>query len=363
MPMITIPVNLKQCSYNIIIGDKSIKHLGKIIRRLNIGNDAYIITNAAIKKLYGNILSKTLAGSGFNFKFKLIADTEESKSLNNAFYIINDLAKYAAQKRVFIIAFGGGVTGDLSGFIASIYKRGTPYIQVATTLLAQVDSSIGGKTGVNLNLGKNLAGTFYQPKLVFSDTAMLKSLDLRQIKAGMAEVIKYAIIKDPVLFDYLERRSAIVKCGNFDFNFIIARCSRIKARITSQDEREKLDIRTILNFGHTIGHAIETAGSYNIYNHGEAIALGMLIAADISMTMGYLKYNDMFRIERLITNIGLPSKISKLSINAIIAAHYADKKFSGKKNKFVLIKSIGKTKIVESVPNKYITAAIEKRYR
>ncbi len=400
--METIPVNLKERSYDIIIGNNSIKCLGKIIRGLKLGNDAYIITNSTIKKIYGNILIKTLSDSGFNFKFKLIADTEKSKSLNTVSCLIQDLARYDRQKRVFIIAFGGGVIGDISGFIASIYKRGIPYIQAATTLLAQVDSSIGGKTGIDLKQGKNLVGAFYQPKLVFNDVAMLKTLDLRQIRTGMAEVIKYGIIKDPVLFDYLEKKTNTVKCDKFDtfggaqtppfkagkdcaalsinpeqtpgfispgcveridFEFIVTRCSRIKAKITAQDEKEESGIRTILNFGHTIGHAIEAAGSYKIYNHGEAVALGMLIAADISVAMGLLNYASMRRIERLIEKIGLPAKISKIPLKKIITSHYSDKKFTGKKNKFVLIKSIGKTKIVEAVPIEQITAALKKRYK
>lgn len=361
--MKTVPVNLKERSYDIKIGSNSIKCLGKIVHGLNIGNDAYIITNAEIKKLYGNILIKTLSGSGCHFKFKLIADTEQSKSLNTVSCLLQDLARYAREKRIFIIAFGGGVIGDISGFISAIYKRGIPYIQVGTTLLAQVDSSIGGKTGIDLNQGKNLVGAFYQPKLVFSDVAMLKTLDLRQIRTGLAEVIKYGIIKDPVLFDYLERKTEIFKHDKLDFDFIVTRCSRIKARITEQDEKEKSDIRIILNFGHTIGHAIETAGSYKTYNHGEAVALGMLIAADISVAMGLLNYSSLRRIESLVENIGLPAKINKIPINKIIAAHYSDKKFSGKKNKFVLIKGIGQTKIVESVPTERITAALKKRYK
>ena len=361
--MKTIPVNLKERSYNIIIGNNSIKNLGRTIHGLNIGKNAYIITNSTVKKLYGNALINALSDYGFNLKFKIIADTEKSKSLKVVSSLIQDLAKYGLQKRLFIIAFGGGVVGDLSGFIAAIYKRGIPYIQVPTTLLAQVDSSIGGKTGIDLDQGKNLVGVFYQPALVYSDAAVLKSLDLRQIKAGMAEVIKYGVIKDPELFAYLEKKSSEVPCDKFDFKFIVTRCCRIKAQITEVDEREKLDIRTILNFGHTIGHAIEAAGAYTAYNHGEAIALGMLIESDISQAMGLLKYQNTNRIEQLIKNIGLPSKINKVSIKDIISAHYSDKKFSGKKNKFVLIENIGRTKIVEEVPITLITAALEKRYR
>ncbi len=366
--MKTIPVNLKERSYNIIIGDNTLNSLGKIIATLDLGNDAYIITNSTIKNIYGKRLSRALSKSKFNFKFKLIPDTEKSKSLHSAYAIIQDLAEYALQKRIFIIAFGGGVIGDLSGFIASIYKRGAPYIQIATTLLAQVDSSIGGKTGVDLRQGKNLVGTFYQPKLVFSDVAMLKTLDLRQINNGLAEVIKYGIIKDEVLFNYLEKKYSaghsqknIIK--KLDFEFIVTRCSYIKAKIVEQDERENLGIRTILNFGHTIGHAIETAGGYKTYSHGEAVALGMLVASDISVMMGIAGRITQQRIEGIIKSVGLPVKINKVNLKGIIKAHYCDKKFSGAKNKFVLIEKIGKTKITESVPIRQINKALEKRYK
>lgn len=366
--MKTIPVNLKQRSYNIIIGDNTLDSLGKIIATLDLGNDAYIITNSTIKNKYGKKLSRALSKSKFNFIFKLIADTEKSKSLRSAYAIIQNLAEYAKQKRIFIIAFGGGVIGDLSGFIASIYKRGAPYIQIATTLLAQVDSSIGGKTGVDLAQGKNLVGTFYQPRLVFSDVSMLKTLDLRQINNGLAEVIKYGIIKDEALLNYLEK---IYSAGHspkniikeLDFEFIITRCGYIKAKIVEQDEKDNLGIRTILNFGHTIGHAIETAGGYKTYSHGEAIAIGMLVATDISVMMGIAGRSTQQRIESIIKSVGLPVKIDKVGLKDIITAHYCDKKFSGTKNKFVLIEKIGKTKIIESVPIGQITKALEKRYR
>lgn len=363
-----IPVNLKERSYNIIIGANSLDSLGKSIAALDLGNDAYIITNANIKNKYGKRLQRALSKSKFNSKFKLIADTEKSKSLESACAVIQGLAEYAKQKRIFIIAFGGGVIGDLSGFIASIYKRGTPYIQIATTLLAQVDSSIGGKTGVDLAQGKNLVGAFYQPKLVFSDISLLKTLDLRQINNGLAEVIKYGIIKDKILFNYLEKKystghSQKNTIKELDFEFIITRCGYIKAKIVAQDERENLGVRTILNFGHTIGHAIETAGGYKTYSHGEAIALGMLVAADISVIMGIACRSTQQRIEGIIKSVGLPVKIAKLSLKGIIKAHYCDKKFSGTKNKFVLIEKIGTTKIIEAVPIRQIIQALETRYR
>jgi 3-dehydroquinate synthase len=357
-----IKANLKKRSYNIIVGTNIIASLGSYIKKLGIGSDAYVITNSAIKERYGRILSRTLKSCGFNVRFKLIPDTEKSKSLEAAYLVVKDITRFDKKRRIFIIAFGGGVIGDLAGFIASIYKRGIPYIQVPTTLLAQVDSAIGGKTAVDLAQGKNLVGTFYQPRLVCSDVATLKTLDLRQVKSGLAEVIKYGIIKDSPLFNYLERRlKSILALKQAPLEFIVARCSQIKAKIIQQDEREEKGMRTILNFGHTLGHAIEAAAGFKRYNHGEAIALGMLLAADISSRLGLIENKALRRIESLIGKAGLPVKIDEVPISRIIKAHYRDKKFLGQKNRFVLLEGIGRTKIVVGVPLEIIRQALKLR--
>ncbi|MBU3958991.1 MAG: 3-dehydroquinate synthase [Candidatus Omnitrophica bacterium] len=361
--MKTIRVRLKKSAYNIIVGAKIINRLAEFISRLGIGGDAYVITNAAIKNKYSRVLVKALKQSHFALRFKVVPATEKSKSIEMVSAVVKDITRYDRKKRIFIIAFGGGVIGDLAGFIASIYKRGIPYIQVPTTLLAQVDSSIGGKTAVDLIQGKNLLGTFYQPRLVLSDVNVLKTLDLRQVRSGLAEVIKYGIIKDRQLFAYLEKRYKDIlafKTGSLEF--IVKRCSEIKAGIIRQDEREEKGIRTILNFGHTIGHAIEAAGGYKRYNHGEAIALGMLAASEISHKLGLIDKGTIKRIENLIRIVGLPTKIRGISIERIIKAHYRDKKFMGYKNRFVLIKGIGKTRIVENIPLVIIREALKGKF-
>lgn len=357
-----IKVNLKERSYKIIIGQGILPLLGKFLNKLNLGTAAYIITNSRIKRSYGHILRPALEKAGLKVKFKLIPDTEKSKSLKTAYSIIKDISAFENKSRVFIIAFGGGVVGDLSGFVASLYKRGIPYVQVPTTLLAQVDSSIGGKTAVDLASGKNLVGAFYQPRLVFSDISLLKTLDSRQIKSGLAEVVKYGIIRDPYLFSYLEKRyGSILELRPADLEFIVARCSAIKARIIEQDEKETRGIRTVLNFGHTLGHAIEAAAGYRGYNHGEAIALGMLLACDISRSLGLSKSVLCLRIGDLIKNIGLPSRIGKVPLPRIIKAHYRDKKFRAAKNRFVLVSGIGKARISENIPLEIIKRALQKR--
>jgi 3-dehydroquinate synthase len=360
--MQTIKVGLLKHPYPIIVGNRCIQRLGILIKRLNIGDCAYIITNTLIKKQHGNKINKALKESGFRIRYALVKDSETSKSIETASRVIRDIAAYDKQKRIFIIALGGGVIGDLAGFIASIYKRGVPYIQIPTTLLAQVDSSIGGKTALDLTAGKNLVGAFYQPRLVFSDISLLKTLNLRQLRNGLAEIIKYAAIKDRKFFTYLEKRYRdILSLKPSALEFTIARCSYIKAKVVAQDEKEERGIRTLLNFGHTIGHAIEAAQSYHGYDHGEAIGLGMLCACDIGESLGFTEPKTTQRIEQLIKATGLPTAIKKIPLARIIKAHFHDKKFVGKKNRLVLISSIGKAKIKDNIPLTLIRKAIVKR--
>jgi len=360
--MKTIKVNLKKRSYNIIVGSGTINLLGKYIRKLNIGSDAYIITNPLIKNKYSGLLDKVLRKSGFSLKYKLVPDSEKSKSIETAAAVIKDIAGYDKKRQLFIIALGGGVIGDLAGFVASIYKRGIPYIQLPTTLLAQVDSSIGGKTAVDLIEGKNLVGAFYQPKLVLIDTNVLKTLSLRQVKAAFAEIIKYGAIKDRNLFAYLEKNyKDILKLNPKKLEFIVSRCVDIKSKVIQLDEREEKGIRTILNFGHTIAHALEAAGGFKKYNHGEAVALGMLVACGISKKLKLTNKETAQRLEKLIAVMGLPTNIKKVPIAGIIKAHYRDKKFTGSKNRFVLIKNIGEVTLVENIPLEIIRESLAER--
>jgi len=356
-----IKLKLAARSYPIIVGFNNISTIAKFITKLDIGRDAYVITNARIKSKYAASLESALKKSNLNIKFMTVPDSEKSKSIKVFSSIISDIAHFDKKRKVFVIALGGGVVGDLSGFVASIYKRGIPYIQIPTTLLAQVDSAIGGKTGIDLSQGKNLVGAFYQPRLVFSDVKFLKTLDIRQIRSGLAEVIKYGVIKDKVLFAYLEKHyKDILKLQPKALEYIVNCCSSIKAKVVEEDEREEKGIRTILNFGHTIGHAIEAAAQYKSYNHGEAVALGMLVSVNISRALGLINQPAAERIEGLIKSVGLPVKIKGISAQKIINAHYHDKKFIGSRNRFVLIYDIGKTRIVENIPVKIIKEALIK---
>ncbi|MFH1190624.1 MAG: 3-dehydroquinate synthase [Candidatus Omnitrophota bacterium] len=358
-----VKLSLGERSYQIIIGNGIFYQLGAYLKKLNLGPDAFIITNAFLKNKYGPRLLGALSAKGFNGHFKLVADSEKSKSLQTASRVIKDLAKFDQKKNVFIIAFGGGVVGDLAGFVASVYKRGIRYVQIPTTLLAQVDSAIGGKTAVDLDVGKNLVGTFYQPGLVFSEINFLKSLDKTQIYCGMAEVIKYAVIKDQKFFNFLENKYAqVTRLDPATLGIIINTCSRIKAGIVSSDEKDTLGLRSMLNFGHTIGHAIEAASGYKNYNHGQAVSLGMVAAVDLSAKLGLIDAKLALRIRSLINLYGLPLKIKGVSLEKIIRAHYHDKKFLGKENKFVLIGGIGKPKIVGNLKLDLIKEVIRGLY-
>lgn len=353
-----IKVNLRKRSYDIVIGKGVLGRLPEYLESIELPRDIFVITNTYIQHRYGSLLKQSL-GRDFSLKFYPTIDSEKAKSITNAVKILEFLADYAKQKRITLCAFGGGVVGDLAGFIASIYKRGIPIFHIPTTLLAQIDSSIGGKTAIDLKMAKNLGGTFYQPRLVVSDLDFLKGLDKRQLRAGLAEAVKYALIRDEALLTFLEENyQAILSKDSSALGHLVYACAKIKARIVEADEREEKGLRTILNFGHTIGHAIEAAGSYERYGHGEAIALGMLCAARISEYVGLLHPNVYLRIARLIAHIGLPQEITGIKESEVFRAHMLDKKFCGKVNRFVLLKGIGRPIIYERVPERIIRRAI-----
>ncbi|HPM42518.1 MAG TPA: 3-dehydroquinate synthase, partial [Candidatus Omnitrophota bacterium] len=275
--------------------------------------------------------------------------------------VLERIASRDTFKKVFIIALGGGVAGDLAGFLASVYKRGVPYVQIPTTLLAQVDSSIGGKVALDLPVAKNMVGSFYQPRMVISDTDVLKTLPRRQLANGMAEIIKYGIIKDPGLFTYLEKNyRRVLSADPRALEYVIGRSAAIKAAIVSKDEYDTTGLRAILNYGHTIGHAVEATSGYSgRYSHGEAVAVGMICAARISHILGMLNEKTLTRITALIKNCGLPTSLKGVSLPAIVKASRHDKKFVNKKTRLVLPKAIGKVKIVEGVPEDIIVEALK----
>ncbi|MBF0330604.1 MAG: 3-dehydroquinate synthase [Candidatus Omnitrophica bacterium] len=360
--MKTIRVALKENSYSIVAGLGILEKLPGAVKKLDIGRDAVIITNPMVRKLYAERLAAAFSRSGFTVKILEVADSERSKSMDVAVKLIGAITRYAVDKKPFIVALGGGVVGDLSGFVAAVYKRGIPFIQVPTTLLAQIDSAIGGKVAVDLPEGKNLVGSFYQPKLVWSDVSLLASLSERQLRNGLAEAVKYGVIADAKLFSFIEKNvKALLRCDKKALSSVIFNCAAIKARVVEEDEKETKGIRTILNFGHTVGHAVETACGYEKYNHGEAVALGMRAACRMSVAGKLLLPRDALRVEMLLSQIGLPQSIAGnwRSIGPkIMKAMKFDKKFEGRKSKFILAKGIGHVAIVDDVPGDFVAAIV-----
>ena len=346
-----ISVNLKDNAYAIAIGHDILGEFPRYIRSLGLGKDAVVISHPSIERLHGVRLSTALKKAGYTVKILNVPEGEKSKSAACAFRLIKQISAYDVNKKIFIIALGGGVVGDLAGFVAAIYKRGVPYIQVPTTLLAQIDSSIGGKTAIDLETGKNLVGAFYQPRLVFADTKVLKTLSQRQIRNGLAEAIKYGVIGDPKLFDFIEANHKKFLKGDIEvLNFIVHRCAQIKAKIVSVDEKETKGLRTVLNFGHTVGHAVEAASRYDQYHHGESVGLGMRVAARISVSRGLLAASQEMRINQLISSVGLPEKIVGVRLAKILDLMRHDKKFTAGHNRFVLAPKIGQVKVVNDIP-------------
>ena len=360
--MAVIRVKLKENSYDIMIGGGILPQLGKALTPLKIGKDAVIITDTSVGKLYAGRIVSSLNKAGYSAKVFAVAPGEKSKSFKTVFHLIEDIARYDVMKKIFIVALGGGVIGDLAGYIAACYKRGIPYVQVPTTFLAQIDSAIGGKTGVDLSVGKNLVGAFYQPRLVYSDVKVLSSLDARQIRNGLAEAVKYGVIGDKQLFEYIAKHydgflsldlSAILK--------VVSRCSRIKADVVMQDEKETKGLRTILNFGHTLGHAIENVFQYDAYTHGEAVAIGMSAAAALAHSLGLLSTHDHDRIDKLLHTLGFTLRLKPCNVHDLIQAMSMDKKVKEGWVQFVFPTHIGHFIIKNDTPLSQIEWALQRQ--
>ncbi len=338
----TLTVKLGSRSYPIIISRGILSQLGQEIKKINPGLKGLIVTNPKVKLLYGAEVLKNLKKAGFEIYLKSIPDGEEYKSFQQLRRIYDFLLKHRFERNSFIVALGGGVIGDLAGFAAATYARGIPYIQVPTTLLAQVDSSVGGKVAVNHPSGKNMIGAFYQPKLVFIDLNLLMTLPLNQLQNGLAEVIKYGVIWDSRLFDFLEQH--IRKILNYDLEalqYLVFRSCQIKAQVVSRDEREK-ELRTILNFGHTLGHALESLGGYKHFSHGEAISVGMVFAGRLALKMKEFSATDLERLIHLLKRAGLPTQPGIKTIEKAIPYLLADKKVKNGEIRFVLPRKIGR---------------------
>jgi len=359
-----ITLHLTGRNYPIVVTD-SFSLLPRYLKRINAGNYACIVTNSKIKRLFARQVTSVLKKAAIDSNFFLIRDTEASKSFEVARLLIEKILKIDKKKKIFIVALGGGVVGDLAGFVACIYKRGVPFMQIPTTLLGQVDSSIGGKVAIDVKEAKNIIGAFYQPCLVYSNLATLKTLPLTEIKIGLAEIIKYAVISDRNLFKTLENKmELLLNRQKKILEQVIFICARIKSLIVEKDEKEKKGLRTILNFGHTFGHAIEAACAYSKkVSHGQAIAIGMLMACDLSVSLGLCSNETRGRLRDLIKRAGLPTHIRGLKLKDILLAMKYDKKFIHGKNRLVLPLSIGKVGVFEDIDERKIKAACRVRIK
>ncbi|MCC6820991.1 MAG: 3-dehydroquinate synthase, partial [Verrucomicrobia subdivision 3 bacterium] len=345
--MRTVKVPLGSRSYSIHVGGGLLADLGPRCAALepSLGRRCAVIADGNVAPRFGHIALSSLRDAGFEPALVKVPPGEPAKSLRVVGHCYDELARQRLERKSFVVALGGGVTGDLAGFVAATYLRGIPFVQVPTTLLAQVDSSVGGKVGVNLAAGKNLVGAFHQPRLVLCDLDTLGTLPEREYRAGLAEVIKYGIIQDPRLFSRLERDlDLLLRRDPAVLGPVVARCCAIKADVVGQDETES-GLRAILNFGHTLGHGLEAITAYGTYLHGEAISLGQIAAARLSERRLGLPPADALRIAELFRRAGLPVtlRLPRARRDRLFAALRLDKKVSGGEVKFVLVRRLGET--------------------
>jgi 3-dehydroquinate synthase len=316
---------------------------------------AAIITNPTVNALYGDIAKSSLSGAGFAVTMIEIPDGEEYKCAATLSGVYDELIEAGLDRKSCVVALGGGVVGDLAGFAAATYLRGIPFVQVPTTLLAQVDSSVGGKTAIDHPRGKNLIGAFYQPRLVLIDVETLSTLPDREYRAGLAEVIKYGVAIDRPFFEYLEQNAEKICAMDQDcLEIVIRRCCEIKAHVVELDEKES-GLRAILNYGHTLGHAFETVAGYRELVHGEAVALGMVLAARISSVLGHCSEADVERVTALISRLGLQTLPPKAERSALLEAIETDKKSCNGRIGFICNQGIGSFAVEQLLPEKMLT--------
>lgn len=349
-----VGVQLGARSYDIMVGTGVWAQLPKILDDHRVADPLLIVSNPKVADLYLDKVTRVLEDAGHHFAVTIVPDGETFKSLEQAQRLYDAAVEAGLERRSAILALGGGVIGDLTGFIAATYLRGIGFIQLPTTLLAQVDSSVGGKVAVNHPKGKNLIGAFYQPMAVVTDLSTLETLDPADYASGLAEVIKSAAIKDSNLFDLLENNIDRINARDPQILAeIVARVCQIKAEVVIADEREE-SIRAILNYGHTVGHAVEAVTRYTGYRHGEAVAMGMVAAAEIGVNMGLCSVDVLERTQLLLSKLNLPTKLPALSLEALCEALSHDKKVDGGTVKFILPEAIGQVRWGMNVPEEVL---------
>ena len=357
--MLCVNVELKERRYPIYIGEGLLKD--EACYPLKKGDKVMIVTNPTVAQYYLETVTQTLEKIGCQVESVLLPDGEKYKTLDSLNLIFTALLKHNHGRDTTIVALGGGVIGDVAGFAAASYQRGVHFIQIPTTLLAQVDSSVGGKTAVNHELGKNMIGAFYQPSTVIIDTLTLNTLPKREVNAGLAEVIKYGVILDYAFFEWLEAHiDELVALNQQSLQYCIARCCQIKANVVARDETEKGD-RALLNLGHTFGHAIETHLGYGNWLHGEAVAVGAMMAAVLSEQLGDLSFEDVARLEKLLVRANLPTvSPDTMQPDDYLPHMMRDKKVLAGKLRLVLLKALGQAYVATDTDKSLVLNAIER---
>ncbi len=358
--MASLTVALGQRAYHIHIGAEGLDQLGHQLGPLMLGRKATIVTNPTVGALYLQRTQTTLTESGYDVTVCEIPDGESYKSMEWLAHIHDHLLVERLGRKDFIVALGGGVIGDLAGFAAATYLRGIPFVQVPTTVVAQVDSSVGGKTGVNHARGKNLIGAFYQPLMVTMDMSLLTTLPTRELIAGLAEVVKYGMIYDRKLFNLLVASvEPLLALEPEVWGQVVRRCCEIKAEVVAADERETSGLRAILNYGHTVGHVVEAVTGYGTYKHGEAVAIGMSVAARMAVKQGRMPADDAHKQDALLTALGLPTSLPDgLKRGPFLDALSLDKKADGATIKMVLCTGIGQVELVPLTPDDIISQVL-----
>lgn len=354
-----LQVGLGERSYPILIENGLLPNIGKDLKTLGIAKRFQVIADSTVAALYGETVLSSLAEAGFAAEIITFAAGEASKNLATVAELASRLAQSGLDRKDGLIALGGGVTGDITGFLASAYMRGVAFVQIPTTLLAQVDSSVGGKTGVDIPEGKNLLGAFYQPRAVYIDSLVLRSLPAAELLNGIAEVIKYGVIYDQDFFSFLEQqRAAILALDLPALEKVIETCCAIKAAVVAKDEREA-DLRRILNFGHTIGHAVEADSGYQLA-HGSAVAIGMVAASRLAVAKGMFAAEQAVRLTDLLQAFGLPTTIPTSAERERLKGYLlTDKKTVGGRPFFVLPTAIGRVEITADVAEELLDQALD----
>ena len=358
MTLMIINVNLGLRSYRIIVESGAVATVGAHLRELGVGSRAALVSDAAIGSLYGKTVVRSLEGAGFSVALVEVPEGEAAKTLAVAGQCWNELLALGLDRTSTVLALGGGAVGDVAGFVAATYMRGVNFVQVPTTVLAQVDASIGGKTAIDHPNAKNLIGAFHQPRLVLVDPAVVRSLPEREYRSGLAEIVKHGIVLDADYFAEVERDAAALCARDLPVvERIIGGSCRLKASVVERDERES-ELRHVLNYGHTIGHALEAATGYARFAHGEAVALGIVAEARLARRLGLASDDTVARQERLLLAVGLPVTAEAIDTDAVVAAIGRDKKARDGRVPFVLAPRIGAFRLVFDVPAADIRAVL-----